>query len=177
MWYPMKKLKKKMPDAYYFIGNHEQRIERALDLSPELQGTVGYKDLALDDFYDEVVYYEGDTPGIKNIQGIAFAHYFISGVMGKSIGGQHMAHSLLTKNFKSSVQGHNHTLDFCERTDVDGNKIQGLVCGVYQDYHSQWAGARNNLWWRGVVILNGADDGRYDLQCISLDQLKREYAQ
>src|SRR5690606_29360002 len=102
IWSLVKKTKKKLPDRYFFIGNHEQRIDRALDLSPELEGVISYKDLNLDDYYNEVIFYEGDTPGIKIIEGIAIAHYFTSGVMGNAISGEHQAYTMLTKNFKSS---------------------------------------------------------------------------
>lgn len=174
-WHPLKRQKKKMPDRYFFIGNHCQRIDRALDLSPELEGTIGYKDLKLEEYYDDITPYDGDTPGVKVIEGIAFAHHFISGVMGRAVGGEHQAYSLLTKNFQSCVQGHTHTLDFSERTTATGKKIYGLVCGVYQEHQSPWAGERNKLWWRGLTHLRNVDDGQFDLECISLSRLKKEY--
>lgn len=174
-WEPVKARKKKLPDRYYFVGNHEQRIDRALDLSPELVGTIGYNDLQLEEFYDEIVGYNGQTPGTKVIEGIAFAHYFITGVMGRPVSGEHPAYSLITKNLKSSVQGHTHIFDHCIRTNGDGQKIHGLVCGVYQDYDAPWAGLVNNLWWRGIVMLDNAEDGQFDLRCISLKNLEKVY--
>lgn len=174
-WDKVKARKKKMPDRYYMLGNHEQRIDRALDLSPELVGTIGYKDLMLDDYYDEVVYYNGGTPGIKVLDGIAFAHYFITGVSGRGISGEHPAYTMLTKKFKSCVQGHTHVLDYCVRTNGDGDKLHALVCGVYQDYDSDWAGDVNSLWWRGCVILDNVEDGQFDLRCISLKSLEQTY--
>lgn len=175
LWSPVKKTKKKMPDRYFFIGNHEQRIDRALDLSPELDGTISYKDLMLDENYNEVIPYEGDTPGVKIIEGIAVAHYFTSGVMGNAIGGEHQAYSLLSKNYQSCIQGHTHTLDFSARTNAKGEKIYGLVCGVYQTHESPWAGKRNDMWWRGLVYLHNVENGQFDPEFISLDSLKQEY--
>lgn len=175
VWAPVKSKKKKMPDRYFFLGNHCQRIERALDLSPELAGTVGYDDLQLEDYYNEVIWYDGDTPGIKIIEGIAFAHYFITGVSGKPVSGEHQAYTLLSKNFQSCVQGHTHTLDFCDRVNANGKRIQGLVCGVYQEHQSPWAGERNKLWWRGLVTLNNVEDGQFDPQFVSLQSLRKEY--
>lgn len=176
LWAPVKRQKKKMPDRYRFIGNHEERIDRALDLSPELEGTIGYDDLLLDDYYDEVIYYEGNTPGVKVIEGIAFAHYFITGVMGRPVSGEHPAYSLLNKNFKSSIQGHTHILDYCTRTNSDGDKISSVVAGCYTDYDAPWAGSVNRLWWRGVIILDNVEDGQFDLRTISLKNLERTYA-
>jgi hypothetical protein len=175
MWDPVKARKKRLPDRYYFIGNHEQRIDRALDMAPELEGTIGYKDLELRQYYDEVIDYEGGTPGVKVIEGVAFAHYFITGIMGRPISGEHPAYSLITKNFQSCVQGHTHVLDFCERTTADRRKVMSVVCGVYQDYEAPWAGNVNDLWWRGLVILHNTDGGQFDLETVSLQRLKKVY--
>lgn len=175
LWAPIKKRKKKLPDRYFFVGNHEQRIDRALDNSPELEETISYNDLDLNKYYDEVVYYDGSTPGIKEIDGIHYAHYFVSGVMGRSIGGEHPAYSLLTKEFTSCSCGHIHVADYAIRTTVGGRKIMGLVGGVFQDYESDWAGEVNKLWWRGVVLKREVENGTYDPEFISIERLKKEY--
>ncbi len=175
MWGPVKARKKRMPYSVFLEGNHEHRIEKALDKSPELAGTVGKSDLDLDRYYDRVVSYEGQTPGIVDIDGVHYAHYFVSGVMGRPVGGEHPAYSLLTKHFVSTTCGHIHVADFAVRTTVDGRKIMGCVAGVYQDYESDWAGEVNKLWWRGVVIKHNVENGCYDPEFVSLDRLKKEY--
>lgn len=178
MWYPIKKSKKKQPYRIVLEGNHEYRIKRAIDLSPELEGErfgVSFKDLAFGDYYHEVVEYNGGTPGIYTIDGVSYAHYFITGVSGRPIGGEHHAYSLLTKNFTSCTCGHSHTVDWAVRTTTDGEKIMGCVAGVYQDYQSGWAGHINDYWWSGVVLKKGVDNGNYSPQFISLEQLRKEY--
>lgn len=175
MWSPVKARKKKLPDSYFFIGNHEERIDRALDMTPELVGTMGYKDLQLKNWYDETIPYVGSTPGYKIIEGVAFAHYFISGVMGRAISGEHPAYTLITKNFQSCVQGHTHVLDFCERTMADKRKVMSVICGVYQDYEAPWAGVVNDLWWRGLVILHNVENGAFDLETVSIERLRKVY--
>lgn len=175
LWYPVQRRKKRMPYRVALIGNHEHRIERALDLSPELEGTIGLNDLEFSSFYDTVVPYEGDTPGVVVVDGIHYAHFFISGIMGRGIGGEHSAYTLLTKNFQSCTQGHSHVIDFCERSNADGQKIMGMVCGAYIDYKPAWAGERTKLWWNGVVVKRNVEKGVYDPQFISLDWLRKEY--
>lgn len=175
LWGTVRAGKRKMPRRITLIGNHEQRIDRAVNIQPELAGTVSYKDLDLERWYDEVVHYAGDTPGVIEVDGVHYAHYFISGVMGRAIGGEHPAYSLLSKEYVSCTQGHTHVFDHCVRTRADGRKIIGLVAGVYQDYNSDWAGEVNKLWQRGVAVKRHVDRGTYDLQWISLDALKREY--
>lgn len=178
LWHPLRKAKRKLPYSYFFVGNHEHRIEKALDLSPELEGTLTLEDLELDYYYDEVIDYDGSLPGIREIEGITFAHYLTSGVKGLPISGVHPAHAILTKGFKSSVVGHLHTTDYCVQTSNVGKRIQAIVCGVYQDYEAAWAGHQvNQLWWPGLIVLHNVQgDGTFDPQWVSLDWLKRNYS-
>lgn len=175
MWYPVKKRKKKLPDSYYLIGNHEERIDRAIQLQPELEGAIGYQDLELERYWSEVVPYAGRTPGILCIDDIYYAHYFVSGVMGKPVSGERPAYSLITKQYASCTQGHTHTLDTCVRTTVGRQKINGLVCGCFIDYHVDWAGNTQDLWWPGVIVKHNVEGGCYDPQFISLKALQKEY--
>ncbi len=175
MWAPIKKSKKKLPVSYVFEGNHEHRIERALDLSPELDGAMGFRDLEFDRYYNHVVRYWGGSPGIRVIDGVHYAHYHVSGVMLRAIAGEHGAYTLLTKKFVSCTQAHTHTVDYAVRTTAEGRKIHGLIGGVFQDYHSEWAGVANDLWWPGVIIKRNVEGGTYDPQFIGMEALKKEY--
>lgn len=175
LWHRVKRRKKKQPYKIFCEGNHEERQSRALDGQPELDGIISFDDLDLPKYYDKIVRYKGRTPGIVHVDGIAYAHFLVSGVAGRPISGEHQATSLLTKQFSSCTVGHTHTRDFSERTRADGKKILGLVCGVYQDYDASWAGACNDLWWRGCVIKRSVEDGIYDPQFVSLETLRREY--
>lgn len=177
MWAPVKDRKKKLPYRVVLEGNHEHRIERALDLSPELAGTIGFKDYAFDDYYDHVVRYEGSTPGVIDLDGILFAHYFITGVSGRPIGGERPAHMLIDKVGASCIAGHLHTLDFATRTNVAGRTRNGLVVGCYQDYPADWAGEINKIWKPGVAILRNVEEGNYDFQWVSMKALKSEYGE
>lgn len=174
LWAPIRRRKKKLPETWFFEGNHEERISRAIQLQPELEGIIGFDNLELDKYYDHVVRYNNGTPGVEIIDGIAYAHYFTSGILGRAISGEHPAYYLLTKRFRSCTQGHTHILDFCERTQ-DQNKIFGLVAGCFIDYESDWAGDANNMWWRGVVIKYNVEGGMYDPEFVSLDRLRKEY--
>lgn len=174
-WSRVKKRKKRQPKKVFIKGNHEHRQFRAVDMQPELDGVISPSDLQLEKYYDKVVEYEGGTPGVVCIDGINYSHYFVSGIMGRPIGGEHPATSLLTKQFDSCTQGHTHVVDFSERTKADGKKIMGMHVGCFQDYESPWAGEINKLWWRGVVIKRGVEDGCYDPEMISLNRLKKIY--
>ena len=178
MWAPSKKSKKKRPYRVVLEGNHEYRTKRVLETSPELEGDrhgISFKDYDFNSYYHDIVEYEGSTPSFIAIDGVHYAHYFISGVLGRAIGGEHHASSLGKKTMVSCTVGHSHLRDFDMSTGSTGNTILSLVAGVFQDYRSTWAGAVNNLWWSGVVIKRGVDNGIYDHEWVSLKRLKEIY--
>ena len=76
------------PRLVYTMGNHEQRIDRAVENDAILEDVISYDDLNLidwevHDFLQPVV-----------IGGVAFAHYFTSGIMGRPVSS---ARALLSK--------------------------------------------------------------------------------
>lgn len=176
VWNTVRKTKRKLPRAVCLIGNHEQRIERAIENQPELEGVIGFGDLELGNWYDTVVYYNGATPGSIELDGISYSHYMVSGIAGRPISGEHSAYSLLSKKYSSCVVGHSHLLDYSVRTRQDGAKIMGLVAGCFQEHESSYAGEANKLWWRGVCHLKNVEKGTYDLETISLARMRKEYA-
>lgn len=180
MWRPVRKAKKKKPKSVFLEGNHEHRLLKVLEQHSELSGSkygIGYKDYQLDDYHNVVIPYKGMTPGIYQSDGISFAHFMVSGLMGRPIGGDHHAASLLSKNYSSCVVSHSHTVDWAVRSTTSGQKIMGLVAGVYQDYESDWAGACNSLWWAGAIILREVENGVFDPQFISIEALRKEYGE
>ena len=175
LWSTVRKSKRKLPKRFFLEGNHEHRIKKAINLQPELEGAISFGDLELEKYYDEITEYNGRSPGTTTIDGITYAHFFISGVMGKSIGGQHPAAAILTKGHCSATAGDLHLLSYGLQTDLNGRRIQGLVAGCYQDYAADWAGEANKLWWRGVVVKRNVGDGSYDPEFISIKKIKEKY--
>ncbi len=173
---PIRAAKKRLPQFYMHEGNHEYRITRAIESdAAHLDGIISQEDLRFNEFGWEVVPYNGSTPGVNVVDGVAYAHYFTSGVMGRPIGGMHPAYQLITKQYQSCTQGHVHTTDYCVRTNAAGHNIHGLVVGCYQDYHADWAGEANELWWRGVIVKRAVKNGEYDPEWISLKEVERRY--
>lgn len=176
LWHHVRRAKKRMPRRITLIGNHEQRIERAIEVQPELEGVIGYADLDLHRWYDTVVPYNGATPGGIELDGIHYAHYLVSGISGRPLSSEHPAYAILAKKFSSCSVGHSHLLDYCVRTQVNGRRITGLVGGCMCDYDPPFAGESVKQWWRGVVIKRNVDKGSYDPAFVSLQQLKELYA-
>lgn len=175
LWGTVRSAKRKMPRRVCTIGNHEQRIDRAIELQAELDGTISYDDLELSNWYNDVVPYTGSSPGSITVDGVHYQHYAISGVLGHPISGEHSGYSILSKRHVSSVVGHSHKFDYCVRTRGDGKKIMALDTGCFFDFDLPYAGAANALYWRGACVLDNCVDGVYDLRTISLDAIRREY--
>lgn len=174
-WGPVKRTKKKLPYRVVLEGNHEHRVEKALDLSPELEDTIGFNDYQFDDYYDTVVKYNGGTPGAIELDGILFAHYFITGISGRPIGGEHSAFNHSVKVGQSTVSGHSHLLDYNTRTNISGRTLNNLVAGCFHEYVPDWAGLIGHLWRPGVAVLRNVENGNFDLEWVGIKQLREEY--
>ena len=168
----VKRQKKKLPRFVRTLGNHENRINRVVDRDPILEGTISLKDLQSREYgFEEIPFL---TP--INIDGVTYQHYFVSGIMGRPIGGERHAQSLILKQLASCTQGHSHLFDYCVRSDVRGQKVHGCVVGVYQDYEADFAGPANAMWNPGVVVKREVVNGSYDVEHISLARLKKAYS-
>lgn len=163
------------PYKVMVLGNHCQgRIEKVTQIHPELHGTISVDDLKYKEAWDDVVAYKD----IAFVEGFAISHYFVSGLMGRPIGGENAAKALLAKQGMSSIAGHSHLLDYAIRTRADGKKMMGLVggCYVHPDMVEGWNANTAALWWNGVTMLRGVDSGwADDVQFISQQTLKERY--
>lgn len=155
---------------FFLIGNHEQRIERACTENPALADWLSYDDLGLKmDGWEMVPFLQP-----KELCGIFFSHYFISGVMGRPIGGENAAANMLRKTFVSCVAGHSHLYDYSERSNVLGHKIQALVAGCFLDpaQRERYAGPANSMWRNAISYLHNCKNGNFDLETISIERLR-----
>ena len=176
LWEPIRKLKKRLPFRVFLEGNHENRIKKHLEFQPEMSEFMGFQNLDLNRNYDIVTEYNGASPGVVEVDGVHYAHFFISGVMGRPIGGEHPAYQLVNKQGASCTAGHSHITDFCVRSTVNGKVKMGLIAGMYQDYFSNYAGAANELWWKGVIVKRNVEGGSYEPQWVAMETLKKEYS-
>lgn len=175
LWHPVRNARRKRPRFVSFIGNHEHRITRAVDAQTELEGTIDLKDINFWGVHADVVDYEGLYPGSLDIDGVCYSHFLVSGVMGRPIGGERHASSLITKKLGSCTVGHTHIFDFHLRPRVDGTKAQALVMPCAMDYDADWAGQSGKMWSKGVVIKRNVEEGSYDLEYVSMERLKKLY--
>lgn len=139
------------------LGNHEHRIDRAVDLAPELDGMLSCSDLQHEALGWEVVPFNEPV----NVAGMWFSHYWPSGVMGRPVSGKNHAQRLIDTQHVSTVQGHSHLWAYAEATTPGGKKIQSIVAGCFldKDQKENYAGQANNMWYKGVTLLQNVEAG------------------
>ncbi len=172
---PIRQAKRKKPVFVWVDGNHEHRISKAVNLQSELDGTIASSDVRARG-WDELVEYDGLYPGTHGESGITYGHFLVSGIMGRPIGGERHAYSLINKKLQSVTVGHTHVFDFHLRPRTDGTKAQALVMPCFMDYECDWAGQSGKMWSKGLVIKRNVEDGMYDMEYVSMERLKKEYA-
>lgn len=163
------------PEKDMCYGNHEDRILRAVEDDPKLEGTIGLENLEYEKFgWKTHTFLEPHTA-----DGISYSHYFVSGVAGRAISGESIGKTLCNKLHVSTVQGHSHVFDHSERTRADRQKIFGFSAGCYNsvDHVEGWNRATAAMWWRGVVLLGDLDGrGYYDeFRAITQRKILRDY--
>lgn len=166
----IRKAQRRIPRKILTLGNHEQRIVRAVEISPELYETLKIEDLGYEQFGWEVIPYR-DT---IEIEGIWCSHNYVSGVKGEAISGLNIAASLLSKNMTSCLVGHSHVLDWAIRSKPNGDKLMSLSAGCFLE-EPTFEGATDTLWWSGLCVLHNVKNGCYDLETISIDRVKSLY--
>jgi len=165
------KEKQYKPKKYMIVGNHEERIDRAIQLHPELEGTFSIEDLD----YERYGWHVQPYRCALELDGIYYCHYFPTGVSGEPISGVNVAQGLLGKNMVSCVVGHNHIFDYASRSSPGGRRMHALSVGCYFEHTDKFATAIEHLWWRGLVYLKGVCDGDFDVNTYRYKSLKERY--
>lgn len=168
------KKKKKTPwwplSLEFLDGNHEWRVERALQLSPELEGLIGL------DFMDVEKYGFNRYPFLKivHLEGVAYSHYFANPMTGRPYSGNNIETRLKTIGASFS-QGHQQVHLTATRY-VMGQQQRGLVSGACYLHDEKYRGFQGNeAHWRGIIVCNDVKAGAYELMEVSLDYLCKKY--
>ena len=156
------------PRKILTLGNHEHRITRVIESDARLDGTISLTDLGYERFGWEV--YPFLQPVF--VDGIAYAHYFVSGAMGRPVTNARM---LLLKKHMSCTMGHNQNWDICRDTRADGKPVIGLFCGSCYEHNEDYLGPQGNNYDRGVWMKYEVSNSSYFPHFISLDYLKKKY--
>lgn len=161
------------PRMVFTCGNHEQRIERAVESARELEDTIGYPDLAVKACGWEFV------PFLKpvTIDGVQYCHFFpqsAKGSVSQNKRGAPSADAQLQRIGMSCSAGHQQGLSVANRP-IGGRMQWGIICGSTYQHAESYLTPQGNTYFRGVVVKEDVQKGNYSPRFIDLDFLKRTY--
>jgi hypothetical protein len=158
------------PRMVLTLGNHEDRINRAINDEPMLDGTISTDDLNYPSFGWEVYPFLE----VVVIEGVAFSHFFSGGALGRPIGS---AQALLNKKHMSCVAGHQQGRQVAYGYRADGKKITGIIAGSMYTHDEGYMNPQGNRsHWRGLVVLDNVRDGEFDDYFIPLETIIAKYS-
>jgi hypothetical protein len=154
------------PRMVLTLGNHENRIDRAINNDKKLDGLISVDDLPYQDWevypFLEVVV----------IEGIAFSHYFVSGAMGRPIG---TAAAMLSKLHMSAIAGHQQGRQVAFGKRADGKGMTAMIIGSCYQHSEDYLGIQGNVHWRGLYLLHSVKDGEFDECAVPLSYITEKY--
>jgi len=157
------------PRLILTLGNHEDRIRRAIEATPKLDGVIGLPDLHYEEWGWKV--YPFLEP--VTVEGIAFAHYFCSGVLGRPITS---AQALLAKKHMSCFAFHQQGRSIAFAQRADGREMIAIISGSCYEHSENYLNSQTNNHWRGLYILSDVRDGSFEEMAVSLRYLQRKYS-
>lgn len=156
------------PEMHITLGNHENRINRAIDNDPKLEGLISVKDLG----YEEFGWQVHDFLKVIQISGISFSHFFASGAMGRPAT---TANAQLNKTHSSCIAGHQQGLQIATGKRADGQLLTSIIAGSFYLHEEDYLGAQGNAHWRGALMLHGCENGSFDLNLLPMRYLEEKY--
>ena len=163
------KRKRWMPRLVLTLGNHEDRITRAVEWDRKLEDLVSLHDLKYEDYGWEVYPFLD----VVVIDGIAYSHYFASGVMGRPVTS---AQALINKKHMSCFAGHQQGRQIAYSRRADGKEITAIIAGSCYEHNEDYLTSQGNQHWRGIYMLHEVNDGSFDEMAVSLNYLRKQYA-
>lgn len=158
------------PRKVVTLGNHEDRIDRYVEVHPEFKDFMGTDKLAFADLGWEVY------PFLKPVEicGIHFVHYLANTMTGKPLGGSAM--NRLKTVGESFVMGHQQVFEYAERPlQLSGRKQLGIIVGAAYEHDEAYKGYQGNHHFRGCVELYDCADGYGLHRNVSLQYMKELY--
>ncbi|MCP4113817.1 MAG: hypothetical protein GY737_00150 [Desulfobacteraceae bacterium] len=152
-------------------GNHEYRIERAIEEDPTaLEGFLSAECLGAEDSGWEVYPYLKPV----EVEGVWFCHHAVN-KMGKAPGGKYQANMGLDFAMSSFVCGHNHELQR-QRKVYQGRVAISMTAGCYFTHREHWATEQQQEQWEaGLLWLHGVKDGDFGHEWVPIGEVERLY--
>lgn len=157
------------PRKIVTLGNHEDRIDRAIENDRKLEELISTKDIFFEQWGFEV--YPFLQPVI--VDGVAYCHYFVSGQLGRPVTSARM---LLQKHHMSCFAGHQQGRDIAYSKKADGSTITAIIAGSCYRHDESYLNAQTNAVWKGIFMLHEVKDGSFDEMPVSLRFLEERYS-
>ena len=158
------------PELILTLGNHENRINRAVNDSPQLEGVLSTNDLQ----YEEMGWKVYPFLDVVEVDGIAYSHYFTTGLMGRPVT---TASACLAKKHMSCVQGHQQGLQIHSAYKANGQQLTSIIAGSCYEHNEDYMSSQGNKHWRGFLMLHDVHDGEFDIMPVSLKYINKRYAE
>lgn len=158
------KEKQYKPLMHLTLGNHCDRIDRAINSDPKLEGLISVNDLN----YEAYGWRVHPFLDVVVIDGIAYSHYFVSGLMGRPATS---ANAQLNKTHMSCISGHQQGLQIATGKTGDGKLIHSIIAGSCYEHNEDYLGRQGNNHWRGALMLNDVNDGDFDIMPLRISYL------
>lgn len=162
------KKRKYTPRMIMTLGNHCNRINRALENDPKIEGLFDENSLGYEGYGWEVYPFLD----VVVVDGVAYSHYFSTGVAGRPASS---ASAQLSKKHMSCVAGHQQGLQIATAHRADGKRLTSIIAGSCYEHDEEYMGPQGNKHWRGCLMLHDVNDGEFDLMPVSLKYLKNKY--
>lgn len=156
------------PEMVMLLGNHEHRISRAVNDDSKLDGVLSVDDLGYSNCGWRVVPFLD----VDVIDGIAYSHYFTTGLMGRPVT---TAQACLSKKHQSCIQGHQQGLQIATSYKADGKMITSIIAGSCYEHSEDYMSSQGNNHWRGFLMLHDVKDGEFDVMPVSLRYINKRY--
>lgn len=163
------KKKQYSPRKIMCMGNHENRINKAINNDPKLEGLISTDDLGYGEWWDET----HDFLETVVIEGVAFSHYFVTGTAGRP---SSTANAQMNKQHMSCISGHQQGLQIAMTARADGSRVTSIIAGSCYEHDEDYMGPQGNKHWRGFLMLHEVNAGSFDLMPVSLNYLNKKYA-
>ena len=156
------------PRQVLTLGNHENRINRAVENDPKLEGMLSTNDLMYDVYGWEVFPFLD----VVVIEGVAFSHYFVTGVAGRPASS---ASAQFRKCNMSCVSGHQQGLQIHTGNRADGKLLTSVIAGSCYEHDEDYLGPQGNKHFRGMLMLHDVEDGEFNLMSVPIKFINEKY--
>lgn len=156
------------PERHILLGNHEDRINRAVESDAQLEGVISTDDL----IYAKTGWQVHPFLSPVFLDGVGYSHFWYNPMNGRPLGGT--AEGRLKTLGHSFTMGHQQTYLTAIRY-VNDQQQRGLIAGACYLHDEDYKGPQGNHHWRGILIKHQVNNGAYDLMEVSLDYLCRRY--